>query len=145
METIEDILKRAQQIRDETAIGKNSATRVGGVLVDICQHTQSLISELNNKLGKNDVINSNNIAKGAVTYEKLGKSSVSWESLAPELKSYIYTMSGFPEYLLEMMVKGIEFVQNDTQLSMKVIMADGKSEIIDVPRLTNKDIDKILL
>lgn len=38
MATIQDIKQRAQQVKDATQIGENTANRVGGVLVDLCDY-----------------------------------------------------------------------------------------------------------
>ncbi len=40
MATIQDIKQRAQQVKDATQIGENTANRVGGVLVDIADHLE---------------------------------------------------------------------------------------------------------
>lgn len=37
MAEIKDILTRSKQVRDATQIGENTAVRVGGILVDLCQ------------------------------------------------------------------------------------------------------------
>ena len=38
MATIQDIKQRAQQVKDATQVGENTANRVGGVLVDLCDY-----------------------------------------------------------------------------------------------------------
>lgn len=40
MATIQDIKQRAQQVKDATQIGENTANRVGGVLVDMADHLE---------------------------------------------------------------------------------------------------------
>lgn len=40
MATIDDIKQRAEQVRDATEIGENTAARVGGVLVDLTDHME---------------------------------------------------------------------------------------------------------
>lgn len=40
MATIQNIKQRAQQVKDATQIGENTANRVGGVLVDIADHLE---------------------------------------------------------------------------------------------------------
>lgn len=42
MATIDDIISRAQQVRDNTAIGSNTATLVGGVMTDTAEHVADL-------------------------------------------------------------------------------------------------------
>ena len=42
MATIDDIISRAQQVRDETTIGANTASRVGGVMKDTADHVKVL-------------------------------------------------------------------------------------------------------
>lgn len=42
MATIDDIIQRAQQVRDNTAIGSNTATLVGGVMTDTAEHVKAL-------------------------------------------------------------------------------------------------------
>ena len=37
MAEIKDILTRSKQVRDETQVGRNTAIKVGGILVDLCQ------------------------------------------------------------------------------------------------------------
>jgi len=48
MATIDDIIQRAQQVRDNTAIGSNTATLVGGVMTDTAEH----LKEAENGFGK---------------------------------------------------------------------------------------------
>lgn len=45
MATIDNIITRAEAIRDETTIGANTATRVGSVMVDTADHVKDLESE----------------------------------------------------------------------------------------------------
>ena len=40
MATIDDIISRAQQVRDNTAVGSNTATLVGGVMTDTAEHVK---------------------------------------------------------------------------------------------------------
>lgn len=42
MATIDDIISRAKQVRDNTAIGSNTATLVGGVMTDTAEHVKDL-------------------------------------------------------------------------------------------------------
>ena len=47
----EELKKRAEEIRDETAREANTAERVGGVLVDIVSETQELRAKLEEFMG----------------------------------------------------------------------------------------------
>ena len=46
MATIDNIIQRAEEIRDETAIGANTATRVGGVMVDTADHVKQCETDI---------------------------------------------------------------------------------------------------
>jgi len=46
MATIDNIITRAEQVRDETAIGANTATRVGGVMVDTAEHVKDIEEDI---------------------------------------------------------------------------------------------------
>lgn len=46
MATIDNIIQRAEDIRDETTIGANTATRVGSVMVDTAQHVKDIEQSL---------------------------------------------------------------------------------------------------
>ena len=50
MATIQDIKQRAQQVKDATQIGENTANRVGGVLVDMADHLEQDENQLSSLL-----------------------------------------------------------------------------------------------
>ena len=53
MATIDDIISRAQQVRDNTAIGSNTATLVGGVMTDTAEQIKDVtesVSALDDEL-----------------------------------------------------------------------------------------------
>lgn len=50
MATIDDIISRAQQVRDETTIGANTASRVGGVMKDTADHTKNIEESMSSML-----------------------------------------------------------------------------------------------
>lgn len=55
MATIQNIKQRAQQVKDATQIGENTANRVGGVLVDMADHLEQDENQLSSLLPLDEV------------------------------------------------------------------------------------------
>lgn len=61
MATIQDIKQRAQQVKDATQIGENTANRVGGVLVDMADHLEQDENDLSSLLPMDEVPTPNSV------------------------------------------------------------------------------------
>lgn len=61
MATIQDIKQRAQQVKDATQIGENTANRVGGVLVDMADRLEQDENQLSSLLPMDEVPSPNSV------------------------------------------------------------------------------------
>lgn len=94
-EDIQKMLSMAEQIRDATQVGENTALRVGTEIYDIVVELSKMLAMMDDKLENDAVvkivkselakitITSAQIADGAITRSKLGYGSVSDTKLGP--------------------------------------------------------------
>lgn len=105
-EDIQNMLRIAEQIRDATQVGENTAVRVGTEIYDIVVELSKMLVRMDNKLENDAVvkivkselakitITSAQIADRAITAAKLALGSVKKDNLAPICVSSAKIQSG---------------------------------------------------